>query len=81
MKRLLIYSEIRDSDDGNCIPLENIAILTSSQNSEQIINNSTLHKPFNDNIQLNYNNAIANIREDSGTFQTFVESLNFLFEL
>lgn len=59
IKQLLIHSEIRDSDSGNCIPLENIAILhvTSSQNSENIINTSTPLKSLNndDNLQFYFN--------------------------
>lgn len=42
IKQLLVHSDIRDSDSGNCIPIEDISILhvTSSQSSEQIINSS-----------------------------------------
>lgn len=42
-RKLLIHSEIRDTDSGNCIPLENIAILhvTSARIPEDIINSST----------------------------------------
>lgn len=76
IKQLLIYSEIRDSGCGNCIPLENITILyvTSSQNSEHIINNSTLLKSFNDdfngiddNLQLNCN-VLVDVMNDHEYF-------------
>lgn len=69
IKKLLIHSEIRDSGSGNCIPLENIAILhvTSSQNSEQIINASTPLQSLNDDLQLNCN-VTADIIEDHGYF-------------
>jgi len=69
IKQLLIHSEIKDSGSGNCIPLENIAVLhvTSSQTSEQIINNSIPLRSFHDDLQLHWN-VTADIINDHGYF-------------
>lgn len=40
-KKLLVHTEIADKKTGNCIPLDAIAILHVSSNSENIINQST----------------------------------------
>lgn len=71
MKKILVHSDIRSSNTGNCIPLEEISILHVSsagkiQQSQDIINStnkfSRLYDEFNENFD-----------ENNNTLQTFCD--------
>lgn len=72
-RKVLCHLELKASDSGNCIPLENIGILNCSSATKEI-NLSAHTRRFKDNDELFNEAATALIEENGGSIAKLLSS-------